>query len=48
MTKRSEFKSQWKEEFSFLHVVETGSGIHPASHPMGKGGFFPGDKAAGV
>jgi hypothetical protein len=25
------------QEFSFLHVVQTGSGVHPASYPMGTG-----------
>jgi hypothetical protein len=36
------------EEFSLLHVVQTGSGAHPASFPMGTGGPFPGGKAAGA
>jgi hypothetical protein len=35
-------------EFSLLHVVQTGSGAHPASYPMGTGGSFPGGKAAGA
>jgi hypothetical protein len=26
-------------EFSLLHVVQTGSGVHPASYPMGIGSF---------
>jgi hypothetical protein len=26
----------------------SGSGAHPASYPMGTGGSFPGDKAAGT
>jgi hypothetical protein len=30
-----------------LHVVQTGSGTHPASFPMGTGGSFPGVKRAG-
>jgi hypothetical protein len=30
------------QEFSLLHVVQTGSGAHPASHPMGMGGSFSG------
>jgi hypothetical protein len=34
--------------FSFLHVVQTGSGAHPASYPMGMWGSFPRDKAAGA
>jgi len=33
--------------FSLPHHVQTGSGTHPASYPMGTGGSFPGDKAAG-
>jgi hypothetical protein len=36
------------ERFSPLHVVQTGSGAHPASYPMGTGCSFPGDKAAGA
>jgi hypothetical protein len=31
-----------------LHVVQTGSGAHPASYPMGTGGSFPEGKAAAV
>jgi hypothetical protein len=33
---------------NFLHVVQTGSGVHPTSNPMGTGGSFPGGKAAGA
>jgi hypothetical protein len=32
----------------FLRVVQTGSGVHPASYRMGTGGSVPGDKAAGA
>jgi hypothetical protein len=32
----------------FLHVVQTGSGIHPASYPMCTGGSFSGVKAEGA
>jgi hypothetical protein len=35
------------QEFSLLHVVQTGSGVHPTSYPMGTRGSFPGGKAAG-
>jgi hypothetical protein len=28
----------------FFHVVQTGSGTHPASYPMGTGVIFPGVK----
>jgi hypothetical protein len=47
-TKGSEFESRWGQEFSLLHVVQTGSGVHPASYPMGAGGSFPEVKAAGA
>jgi hypothetical protein len=33
--------------FSVLHNVQTGSGAHPASYPMGTCGSFSGGKAAG-
>jgi hypothetical protein len=36
------------ERFSPLRVVQTSSGAHPASYPMGNGGCFPGGKAAGA
>jgi hypothetical protein len=32
------------QEFSFLHVVQTGSGVYPASYTMDAGGFSPGVK----
>jgi hypothetical protein len=34
--------------FLLLHRVQTGSGAHRASYPMGTGGYFPGGKAAGA
>jgi hypothetical protein len=34
-------------KFSLLHIVQTGSRIHPASYSMGTGVSFPGGKAAG-
>jgi hypothetical protein len=34
--------------FSLLYSVWTGSGAHPASHPMGTRGSFSGGKAAGA
>jgi hypothetical protein len=34
--------------FSLRHRIQTGSGAHPASYPVGTGGSFPGDKAAGA
>jgi hypothetical protein len=37
-----------EEEFSLLLVIQSGSGVHPTSYPMGTGGSFPGSKVAGV
>jgi len=34
-------------EFSIHHRVQTGSGAHPASYPMGTTSYFPGGKATG-
>jgi hypothetical protein len=34
--------------FSLHHRVHDGSGVHPASYPMGTRGSFPGGKAAGA
>jgi hypothetical protein len=36
------------QEFSLLQVIQTGSGAHTVSHPMGTGGSFPGDKVTEV
>jgi len=36
------------ENFSLRHRVQTGSGVHTASYPMGIGGSFLADKAAGA
>jgi hypothetical protein len=30
---------------NFLHVVQTGSGAHPTSNPMGTGGSLPSGEA---
>jgi hypothetical protein len=32
--------------FSLHHLIQSGSGAHPASYPMGTRGSFPGGKAA--
>jgi hypothetical protein len=32
----------------FVHSVQSGSGAYSASYPMGVGGSFPGNKAAGA
>jgi hypothetical protein len=34
------------QEFSLLHIVQTGSGVHRTSYPIGTGGFFLGSKSA--
>jgi hypothetical protein len=34
-------------DFSLLHSVQTGSGVHPASYPNGTVGFSPGVKRQG-
>jgi hypothetical protein len=36
--KGSDFESQYRQDFSPLHVFQTGSGAHPASYPMDTGG----------
>jgi hypothetical protein len=48
MTEESKFESRKGKELSLLHVVQTGSGVHPASYSMGTRGAFPGVKAAGA
>jgi hypothetical protein len=40
---RSGFNSRRRAaNFCFRHSVYTGSGTHPASHPVGNEGLFPG------
>jgi hypothetical protein len=43
-----EFESRQGQNFSLLHIVQTGSGVHPTSYKMSTGGFFPGGKVAGA
>jgi hypothetical protein len=44
-----EFESRYGQEFSLLHVVQTGSGVHPTSYPVRSGGSFPaGESGRGV
>jgi hypothetical protein len=40
-----EVRSPTRTDFSSSPYVQTGSGAHPASYPMGIGGPFPGGKA---
>jgi hypothetical protein len=35
MTEGFEFKSQYGQEFSLPQVVQTNSGAHPTSYPIG-------------
>jgi hypothetical protein len=42
-TEETKFQSRLSQEFSILHVVQTGSEVHPTSYSMGTGG-----KAAGA
>jgi hypothetical protein len=37
----SEFESRWGQEFSLLHIVQTGSAAHPTSYAVGTGGSVP-------
>jgi hypothetical protein len=45
---RGSIARRGNEFFSFHYRVQTGSGTHPASYPMGTGGSFPGGKADGA
>jgi hypothetical protein len=45
-TEGCEFESWEGQEFSLLHVAQTGSGVHSVSYPMGTGGSFSRGKAA--
>jgi hypothetical protein len=45
-TEESEIESRKGHEFSILHIIQTGSGAHPASCPMDTGAFSAGSKAA--
>jgi hypothetical protein len=40
-----EVRSPTGADFSSSPCVQTGSGAHPASYPVGTGGSFPGGKA---
>jgi hypothetical protein len=42
-----DFEYRYGQELPLLHIVLTGSGVHPVFYPMGTGGSLPGDKAAG-
>jgi hypothetical protein len=44
----SDFEYRYRQAFSPLHVVPTGSGAYPASYQKGTGGSFPRGKAIGA
>jgi hypothetical protein len=44
----SEFESQEDQEFSLVHVVQTGSGAHPVSYTMPIVEYFLRGKEAGA
>jgi hypothetical protein len=46
-TNGSEFESRRDQEFSLLHAVQTGSGVHRTSYPMRTGALSPGVKRPG-
>jgi hypothetical protein len=37
----------WIKDFSLLHSIQSGSGVHPASYLMGTAGSFPGGEGGG-
>jgi hypothetical protein len=41
------FKSCLGQDFSLFHCLQTDSGAHPASYPVGARGDFPRGKVAG-
>jgi hypothetical protein len=45
MAKGLEFENQWRQDFSPLHIIQTGSGACPASYPLGTWGSFPTGKS---
>jgi hypothetical protein len=48
MNERLVFESQKGQEFSLLHIVQTGSQAHQTSYTMGTRGSFPGGKVVGI
>jgi hypothetical protein len=41
-----EFEFLYSQEFLLFHIVQTGSGAHPASYPVVTGGSYSVGKAA--
>jgi hypothetical protein len=46
-TEGSEFEFRCGQEFSILHLVQTGSWVHPTCYPIGTGALSPGVKRLG-
>jgi hypothetical protein len=46
-TEWSDFESRYGQEFSLLHAVQTGSGVHPNSGPREPGALSPEVKGPG-
>jgi hypothetical protein len=44
---KRDFESRKGKKFSLLHIVHTGSGVHPTSYKMGTRCSFPGVKRQG-
>jgi hypothetical protein len=42
----SSYYKQGTGNFSLRHHIQTDSGVHPASYPLGTRGSFPGGKVA--
>jgi hypothetical protein len=47
-TEGSEYESRYGQEFSVLHVVQTGSVVHPTFYTMGTGSSFIKGKVTGA
>jgi hypothetical protein len=47
MAEGLEFEFLSGQEFFLLHIIQTGTGAHPASYPIGTEGFSPGVKRPG-
>jgi hypothetical protein len=47
-TEESEFELRQGQEFSFLLIIQTGSGVCPTSYPKGTRGSLLVDKATGA
>jgi hypothetical protein len=44
-TEGSEFEYGWRQGFSLLYIIQTGSDTHPTSYPVDTGSSFSEGKA---